>query len=187
MRALPPLPASAALSYLSLLFSLLSALVLMLALFPSTMNGAVRWMKRLIGAKVGSITSEGREHIDRLMGRGWAYAASLALPVFCLIVMVGASVYVPISNRIGVPVTEMHNVYVLETVGPFGYWLRDDTGRKLYATFCDSIGYEPPFDKGQTIVILKFRNIGTCWDMRDMHPKYVMLRDQKGDLVTKEN
>lgn len=85
------------------------------------------------------------------------------------------------------PLVEMHNVEVGEPVGDFSYWLVDDRGKKFFATFCDTLGYPPPFDRGETILVLKFENRGTCWDMHNTHPKYVMLRDPNGEFIRKEN
>ena len=112
---------------------------------------------------------------------------SLSTTLVCLCLAAMTSVFFVGYDRIMIPVTVMHNVRVVETVGEFDYWLEDANGQKLYAKFCDTLGYEPPFDKGETILLLKFRNRGTCWDMRDMHPKYIMDRDEHGNLIYKEN
>lgn len=112
---------------------------------------------------------------------------ALAVVIICLFVGVASVALVSSYNKLSVPITEMRNVEVLETVGTFSYWLKDASGHKIYATFCDTVGYEPPFDKGEVIAVLRFRNIGTCWDMRNMHPKYIMVRDDQGNLVFKEN
>lgn len=108
--------------------------------------------------------------------------AGLALFV---ISMVGAAVF---NHKLEeYPTVEMHNVEVEQAIGNLSYWFVDESGKRLYATFCDTLGYPPPFDRGETIVVLKFKNRGTCWDMHDVHPKYVMLRDQDGNLKIKEN
>lgn len=102
-----------------------------------------------------------------------------------LTLMIGAIVF---QNKIGqFPVVEMHSVEVEQAVGEYSYWFRDENGKRLFATFCNTLGYPPPFDRGETIMLLRFVNRGTCWDMHDVHPKYVMLRDKNGDLMVKEN
>lgn len=121
----------------------------------------------------------------RIKTRG--YARALALIAVCLFA-VGMVVLAVFSRRLEeFPVVEMHNVEVIEAVGNFSYWFRDESGNRRFATFCDTLGYPPPFDRGETILLLKFKNRGTCWDMHDVHPKYVMLRDKDGDPILKEN
>lgn len=117
--------------------------------------------------------------------RGHVRIAAMAGISIFVIGMVGMAVF---NHKLEeYPTIEMHNVEVEQAVGELSYWFIDETGNRFYATFCDTLGYPPPFDRGETIVVLKFKNRGTCWDMHDVHPKYVMLRDQDGNLKIKEN
>ena len=121
----------------------------------------------------------------RTRTKGYGRAIMIFGTSIFLTLMIGAIVF---QNKIGqFPVVEMHSVEVEQAVGDYSYWFRDENGKRLFATFCNTLGYPPPFDRGETIVLLRFVNRGTCWDMHDVHPKYVMLRDKNGDLMVKEN
>lgn len=120
-----------------------------------------------------------------LRAKSKGHARAIIVTGICLFafLMVGAAVF---SHKLGeFPTIEMHNVEVEQSVGELSYWFIDEHGKRLYATFCDTLGYPPPFDRGETILVLKFKNRGTCWDMHDVHPKYVMLRDDDGNLKIK--
>lgn len=144
-----------------------------------------RESRRYLGdSELLKIVSEFRETL-KIKTRG--YAQGLAIIAICAfaVAMVGMVVF---SHKLEeFPTVEMHNVEVVEPVGDLSYWFIDESGKRIYATFCNTLGYPPPFDRGETILILKFKNRGVCWDMHDVHPKYVMLRDKNGDLIIKEN
>ena len=111
---------------------------------------------------------------------------SLAMMVPCCIIALAASAYLPLSNWIGShPVMHYKNVYVLASVDDWSYWLRTDDGTTVYVTFCKDLGFQPPFDFGETISVMNARNMGSCWSLKDMHPAYVMLRDSNGELIRK--
>lgn len=81
------------------------------------------------------------------------------------------------------PVVQYHDVYVISPVGTHGYWLRID-GNKVYTVFCQDFGGEPQFDTGETIQTLTIRDLGDCWSVHNMHPAFIMLRDQlTGELI----
>jgi hypothetical protein len=140
----------------------------------------------MISQASGRSTRTGTSKSGKGNGRA-NFAASLLIVPF-LIVMMAAAIYLPVSNQLGRhPVQQFHNVEVIKALGTNGYWFEID-GTLVYANFCHDLGFEPPFDKGETIKILTVRNMGDCWSLKDMHPAYIMLRNPiTGDLIRKGN
>lgn len=168
-----------------------SILIIVLALFGRQMISKLKWGgSRLRWSYLRDASNSALPSWDwlaRWTGKWHGYARTLTLSGICFFVvaMVGMTVF---DHKLEeYPVVEMHNVEVEQAVGDLSYWFVNDQGKRLYATFCDTLGYPPPFDRGETILVLKFKNRGTCWDMHDVHPKYVMLRDSDGNLIIKEN
>jgi hypothetical protein len=91
---------------------------------------------------------------------------------------------VPVSNWLGrYPVVRYNDVYVIRPVGDYGYWMRIN-GNKVYVVFCQDFGNEPQFDTGETIKTLTIRDLGDCWSVKNMHPAFIMLRDDlTGELI----
>lgn len=94
---------------------------------------------------------------------------------------------VRLENKIETTDPQLHlrDVNVLRPVGDWDYWMLIN-GRRTYVTFCRDLGFEPPFDAGQTIQEMNVHNHGDCWSFRDMHPAYIMQRDVKTGQLTKD-
>lgn len=109
-------------------------------------------------------------------------SASLVPGLLAACLLVVASVgAVRLSERT-TPVMTRTNLYIVpvpQEMDAWSYWVRDAAGQKELITFCRSMGYEPPFDEGETILEIRFRNFGVCWEPLS----YRMLRDNKGEVI----
>ena len=126
-----------------------------------------------------------RSKIDRRSGKSVLLAAYVLL--FAAFAIAATIEVVRLENKIETTDPQLHlrDVNVLRPVGDWDYWMLIN-GRRTYVTFCRDLGFEPPFDAGQTIQEMNVHNHGDCWSFRDMHPAYIMQRDVKTGQLTKD-
>lgn len=128
-----------------------------------------------------------RSKIDRRAGKSLIFAAYVLL--FAAFAIAATLEAVKLEDKSD-PRLHLENVNVLRPVGDWDYFMQIN-GKRQYVIFCRDLGFEPPFDAGQTIQEMNVHNQGDCWSFRDMHPAYIMQRDVKtGQLTTdgpKEN
>lgn len=74
-------------------------------------------------------------------------------------------------------VYQLHDVYVIGYDTDYHYHLRTGT-TDFWTTFCRD--YEPQFSTGQTLKVLTYEDLGSCWSVAHTHPAYLLLRDEKG-------
>lgn len=93
-----------------------------------------------------------------------------------MIVTVGVLAHFAFSQA---GVVEMHNVYVVRNVNAYDYELRTAEGVKFFTRFCPD--YEPQFSTGQTLTLLKFRDMGACWSLGNASTGYLIERSVIND------
>jgi hypothetical protein len=76
----------------------------------------------------------------------------------------------------------LHNVKVDVSVGHFDYWLITEDGTRIYAMFCPDEP-EPPWNDGEILDVLQFHDLGKCWSMTGVHPRWINRRDKYGNEV----
>ena len=76
-----------------------------------------------------------------------------------------------------------YNVQVLRTINDYKYLMRDADGTIFHAIFCTN--YEPQFDAGMTLNMLRYMDRGDCWDIRRQN-SYTIRRDKNG-IAVREN
>lgn len=181
------------LQWASLALSLISCFIVMAALCPPVRNawqrirsGADRWIRTFPVFSSGSTTLNGDEDLRVIIHRwisrrGWVSISNVHF-VLWSVLLVCVSVAGMVMVRRGAPVMTRTNLYIVpvkDEMDAWSYWVRDASGKQELITFCHSMGYEPPFDEGETILEIRFRNFGTCWEPLS----YRMLRDQQGEVI----
>lgn len=97
--------------------------------------------------------------------------------------MLAVAAYIPLENRLSSPpILTRYNLFLFPVPQPMDdwkYWVRDQEGKEYLITICKSLKYNPPFDEGETILEIRFKNYGVCWE-----PTYYrMERDVRGELI----
>lgn len=151
---------------LALSFSLLSVGILSRELWDSLVNGfhtlKATWRHRENSVSIKGATSH----------------APLLTLFLCAITAGLVALLATADSRAGM--LTLHNVYVMQSVGDFGYQMRESSGKPFYANFCPLPEWKAaPFDAGETFAELRVVNRGNCWEAKHFH----MLRDAQGGLI----
>ena len=122
-----------------------------------------------------------RSKIDRRAGKSIVLAVYVLL--FVAFAMAATIEAVRLEDRSD-PQLHLQNVNVLRPVGDWNYWMTIN-GRREFVIFCRDLGFEPPFDAGETIQEMNVHNHGDCWSFKDEHPAYIMQRNERTGELTK--
>ena len=151
---------------------LVSCGLLSAGLLQDVRIGVTRWMRNstrrtTTSSKFMADTQNSGSISSARKGRsGLAKLAAFATMIPFVAVMLGASVYLTVGDRLGQhPEITKYDVYLLhvpQQMPDKEYWYTEgkSSERKL-AVFCQN----PPFDEGQTLSKLTFKDMGNCWQV----------------------
>ena len=100
---------------------------------------------------------------------GTARIAAQAVPIFCLAVMIAASISIPLERAVSADqIVTARNLYlphVAEELDAYHFWAINPVGDRMLLQFCPDHGIKPPFDEGETITWLRYRRVGDCLEL----------------------
>jgi hypothetical protein len=187
----PWLSSPSTLRWLFIIFVSLSFCCTSLALFGAMTLGMKQWILHWLNSRgISTRFSDGhdlRALIRTLINRGIVRVPSLATLVFCSLVMIAASVVIPIQRNVRGQTVVRRNLYlphVEQEMDQWHWWVEDsDPASKTYKQrtmmeFC-SYGLRPPWDEGQTITWMRFQVEPGCLLLNG----YDGLRDEQGKII----
>lgn len=116
---------------------------------------------------------------------GAARIAGLTTLIVCLVLMVAASISIPVERAVSADqIVTAHDLYlphVDQEMDQYHFYADPggDVSRRMLLTFCPDRGFKPQFDEGETLKAMKYRAWPTCLELLGV----TGLRDAHGKLI----
>ena len=125
--------------------------------------------KRLALSRSLRSSDPGNRDINFKSKSGIVKIAAQAVPIFCLAVMIAASIAIPLERAVSADqIVTARNLYlphVAEELDAYHFWAINPVGDRMLLQFCPDHGIKPPFDEGETITWLRYRRVGDCLEL----------------------
>lgn len=172
-----------------LLLSVASCCLVVNALSAGRMSGIAKWM--LTGINVRGISRSSKTAMESTsesegsvrLAQPWVIAA------YCLALILIPTTIALAKYWMRFPIYTLSNVHVDsyasgDTPG-YHYWLTyssETSGHiRFLATFCSD--YQPQFEPGSTLNLLRYEDRGSCWGLKSESAGYLIRRDHDGHAI----